>query len=211
MPSTHRSPRSFTEPPLNNPSTSLLGAIYHGIPFAFSNREGVTKPRVYNFFRHLRHDNPSTKIGAAGYCWGGKYTTYLCAGWNNLSLDPYPSNNVDVLDASKDKEEYLIDAGYTAHPSQLTIPRDVQTLSKPLSIANGTRDFQLTPAKMKEVKRVFEERKGDGPECELVVYEEAKHGFAVRWNPKDEREQRQGEESEDQAVRWFAKHFAAAQ
>ena len=60
---------------------------------------------------------------------------------------------------------------------------------------------------MEVVKGIFE-RKGEG-RCELVVYEGAKHGFAVRGNPEVERELRQGVEAEDQAVKWFTKWLGA--
>ncbi|KAL9061581.1 MAG: hypothetical protein Q9162_000113 [Coniocarpon cinnabarinum] len=184
-------------------TVAVFAAAYHFLPFAIYNREGVSKPRVYNFFRRLRHDNPGMKIGAGGWCWGGKWTTYMCAGFNNLNLDPYPSNNIDQPEFSKDKEELLIDAGYTAHPSMLQIPRDVLTLQRPLSIAAATEDFQLSAPKIDEVEKVFDQTNTDRPPCEIVRYEQAKHGFAIRWNPANEREQKQGEEAEEQAVRWF--------
>lgn len=197
---------------LTSASGPFFHAVYHFGFFVFYNRESVSKPRVYNFFRRLRAANPSTPIGAAGFCWGGKWTTYLCAGWNNPAIDPSPSSNTftPATAASKSKtDEILVDCGYAAHPSMLKIPRDVLALKRPLSIANGTKDIQLTPPLLEDVKRIFEQKGHGKPECELVIYDEAKHGFAVRWNPKNEREQKQGEEAEEQAVRWFGKHFAA--
>ena len=67
----------------------------------------------------------------------------------------------------------------------------------------------IAPEVMEEVRGVLELSAEGKPECEVVVYEGATHGFAVRWDPKSERQQRQGEEAEEQAVRWFLKHFAA--
>ena len=131
----------------------------------------------------------------------------MCNGWNQPNLDPSPSTNTNIIASSVGKDEFLIDAGYTAHPSALKIPDDVLKLRKPLSIANGTEDIQLKPPQLDEISKLFEENNGKDPECQIKVYEGAKHGFAVRWDPKDEREQKQGEESEDQAVRWFRKHL----
>ena len=175
-----------------------------------SNREAIAKSRIYNWFRLFRAANPSTPIGVAGFCWGGKYTAHLCAGWNNPALDPTPASNTFTPDtkASESKtDEMLVDCGFTAHPSYMVVPRDIEHLKKPLSIGNGTEDVQLTPEKLQVVKELFAKKEGQEPETELVIYDKAKHGFAVRWNPKDEREQRQGEESEDQAVKWFLKHL----
>lgn len=195
---------------LTSPSPSVLYTMYHFLPFLVQNREAVTKPRVYNFFRSLRTANPNSPIGASGFCWGGKWTAFLCSGWNNPSLDPDSSTNTftSSTESSKSKtDELLIDCGYAAHPSMLNIPRDVLTLRVPFSIANGTDDQVFTPAMIEETKKIFEQ-KGEGkPDCELVVYEKAKHGFAVRWDPKDERQQKQGEESEEQGKEATMPHY----
>lgn len=81
----------------------------------------------------------------------------------------------------------LIDAGFIAHPSMLAVPADIMPVKLPLSIANGTKDFHITPLLMEQVKDIFTKRDN----CELVAFDGAKHGFAVRSNPNDEREKRQ--------------------
>lgn len=75
--------------------------------------------KVTPFFQSLR-SSPETeglKIGAAGYCWGGKYTVLLTHG-------PTP----------------LIDAGFTAHPSNLVMP-DIEQVKAPLCISVGDIDM----------------------------------------------------------------------
>lgn len=49
------------------------------IPWLIQTRKSVTGPRVFGFFEALR-TSTELPIGAAGYCWGGKYTTLLCDG-----------------------------------------------------------------------------------------------------------------------------------
>lgn len=73
--------------------------------FLYRNTASKTMPTVTQFFASLRC-TPETKylrIGAAGYCWGGKHTVLLTHG-------PNP----------------LIDAGFTAHPSNLSVPGDIE-------------------------------------------------------------------------------------
>ena len=169
--------------------TSFSGAraAYHLFPFMYYNRASVTEPRAFNWLKALRENEAANlRVGAAAFCWGATLIMPLCA---------------DVEKATNGKS--LIDAGFTAHPSATKLPDDIERLQKPLSIANGTQDFQLTVSKMEQVKEIFA-RKEPG-KYELVVYEGAKHGFAVRGNPKVERELKWGLDAEDQAIAWFDK------
>jgi len=137
----------------------------------FFNRQSVAGPRIYNFFKAFRaNEGSSLPVGVAGFCWGGLWTAKLCA------------------DTEKTADgRSLIDAGFTAHPSMLSVPADIERVKLPLSIANGTKDFQLTPPLMEQTKEIFSKKDN----CELVVFDGAKHGFAVRSNPNDEREKKQ--------------------
>lgn len=162
--------------------TSFPGAraAYHFIPFMFYNRQAVTKPQIFDFFKSLRqHEAANLPVGTAGFCWGGRYVTLLCH---------------DSEKASNGKS--LVDAGFTAHPSMLVLPGDIEAVQKPLSIANGTLDIALTVPGMEQVKAIFAEK--EQGKFELVVYEGAKHGFAVRGDPSKELEFKQGQEAEDQ-------------
>ncbi len=160
------------------------------IPFIYQNRGSVTDPRVDKFFTDLRSASATEHlpIGAAGFCWGGEKVVKLCYG------DKKAPNGRD-----------LIDVGYVAHPSKLSIPRDFLPIRKPLSVAIGTRDFQVPVPKIEEMRTVLEKK--SEVEHEVVVYEGAKHGFAVRGDPGSEKEQKQSVEAEDQAVEWFSKWF----
>lgn len=129
-------------------------------------------------------------VGCAGFCWGGKHVTLLCSG----------------VEKTADGTKPLVDCGFTAHPSFLSVPTDLDAVTVPLSIANGTLDIALKGESMQQAKTILDAKPG----CELVVYEGAKHGFAMRGNPKNEKELKQGVEAEEQALKFFAKHLTSS-
>ncbi|KAF6818507.1 dienelactone hydrolase family protein [Colletotrichum sojae] len=184
--------------------------LRHFIPLLLATRQGVIVPRIRNYLRALRFDPPSPlprpststtassagnaetsaaaknlKIGVAGFCWGGKHTVQLTQG----TAGPYA--------------EALVDCGYTAHPSLLSLPGDMEKVALPLSLANGDDDMMMPRAKMARVKEVL----GGKADCEVREYPGATHGFAVRGDPNDERQADMGTRAEDQAVGWFRRWF----
>lgn len=51
----------------------------------------VAKPLVEKFVKDLRTDlGAGAKIGATGYCWGGRYALLLADGQVELVLSPSP-------------------------------------------------------------------------------------------------------------------------
>ena len=70
------------------------------------------------------------KIGAIGFCWGGRYAILQAHG------------------PSKDGDESVggVDAAYACHPSLVAIPGDFDPVTKPLSLALGTKDSLLDEA-----------------------------------------------------------------
>lgn len=173
-------------------SIPLVRAVSGFIPFLFYNRLAVTQPRVYKFFKDLRaNEAAALPVGAAGFCWGGKFVFLLCS---------------DSEKATDGKS--LIDCGFTAHPSNLVIPADAQIIKLPLSVAVGDADFVLPLADVQKTKAILEEKGKDTHE--VVVIPGAKHGFAIRAQPDDEKAVEQGLQAEDQAVNWFTKWFEKA-
>ena len=59
------------------------------------------------------------------------------------------------------------------------------------------------------VRPIFERKTKEGVECELIVYEGAKHGFAIRAG-NGETQVRQMHEAREQGVKFFEKHLSAA-
>lgn len=168
-------------------------AFVYFTPFLLNNRLAVAKPRILSFFDAVRADVDTSKlpVGAAGFCWGGKFTAMLC----NANMDGRPNNRIDV--------------GFVAHPSQLEIPRDVNDITKPISVAIGDNDIQLSAAGLKDLKAILDTRaQRHNLKREVVVYPGAKHGFAVRGDPSEDVQKRQGQEAEDQAIAWFSQCFS---
>ena len=114
-----------------------------------------------------------------------------------------------LLCSGKDKTKdgrNLVDAGYTAHPSQLKIPTDPEGVTLPYSVAHATDDMNLKGEQAVEMKKIIQGKSN----CEWVDYQDAKHGFAVRADPKNEKSQKQCADAEDQAVNWFTKHLVSS-
>ena len=143
------------------------------MPFALYHcRASVCKPRIFSFFSSLRSSTP-LPVGAAGFCWGGKYVTLLCQ---------------DIEKSSSGKS--LLDCGFTAHPSQLVLPADMEAVKMPLSISNGSKDYQLKSEGNEMIKQVFARKEVElnadeirGKMFEMTIVEGARHGFAIRGDP----------------------------
>ena len=176
----------------------LLRLVWYGFPFLRNDKAHLVRPRVINFFRGLQSSHPELPVAAAGYCWGGQWVVELCS----------------------NKEEYtvegnrLIACGYTAHPSRLKLPTDIEAVAQSLSIAAAGIDQQIPKAKAKQIEDILKAKtaktKDQGVEHEFVMYEDVHHGFAVRADENEGYERECGKKAEDQAVRWFTKWFEHA-
>jgi pimeloyl-ACP methyl ester carboxylesterase len=168
----------------------LTYAIYAMLPFLYYNRPGLSWPKVRQFIDALRSEDPSIPLGVAGFCWGGKHAILLAHGEASAAGKP------------------LIDAAFAGHPSFLTLPSDIEKVKLPLSIAVGDHDSVLNAAAIKKVEGVL--KKLEDVKSEVVVYNDAGHGFCVRADPGREDVLEQSEKAEEQAIRWFAKQFELA-
>jgi dienelactone hydrolase len=121
------------------------------IPWFIQTRPAICHPRVTGFLGALRTNAPpfetkNLKIGAAGYCWGGKHAVLL-------SHDD-PARHVvrhESQTLSKDPMP-LIECAFTAHPSMLNVPKDIDAVRLPLSVAVGDTGMALSAVKVKIVK-----------------------------------------------------------
>ena len=144
---------------------------------------------MFNFFKSLRAEEAaSLPLGAAGFCFGGKFSVLLA------------QNKEKAANGRS-----LVDAAFTAHPSILAIPADIEAVELPLSVAVGTVDIAVSEAQAYKIKEILEEK--DATKHEVVIMPDAKHGFAVRGNPEDKLEMEQAQQAEEQAVNWFLKWF----
>lgn len=133
-----------------------------------------------------------------------------------LTLNSFRGGNFAILLCNTDnvhtpEGKSLIDVAYTAHPSGLVLPKDIEDVKVPLCISNGTLDIGLKADGMEKIQAAFAKKEGfDEGKYELNAVEGAKHGFAVRGNPGDEDEKRRGQLAEDQAVNFFEKWLVKA-
>lgn len=154
------------------------------VPFMYYCREAVSKPAIQSFLSSLRSQF-SLSIGVAGFCWGGGHVTKLC--WDH---EKTPDG------------KRLIDCGFAAHPSFVTFPGDIEKIRLPYSCAAASIDQQMSAENARETEEILKAKtaklKDQGVEHEFVMYEGAKHGFAVRADEDNLKEAEQGKQAEAQ-------------
>lgn len=127
-------------------------------------------------------------VGAAGFCWGGKHTVLLAA-------------DEELVNGKR-----LLDAGFTGHPSMLSVPADIKAMTLPVAFALAENDTAVSVQQTEQIKQIVEGQ----PEVqrgEVVVYNGCGHGFCIRADPTNDDVAKQAAEAEDQCIRWFNKHF----
>ena len=120
------------------------------------------------------------KIGAVGYCFGGKYVV--------RHLRP---------DSGK------IDAGYTAHPSFVE-PAELKDMKGPLAISAAETDPIFPSEKRHETEVILKEL---GLPYQINLYSGVEHGFALRADLKNRVATYAKESAFLQAVQWFQEHL----
>ena len=173
----------------------LLKLVWYGWPFLKNDKAHLVRPRVIKFFRSLQSSHPELPVAAAGYCWGGQWVVELCSNKKEYTVEGKP----------------LVVCGFTAHPSRLKLPADIESVVYPLSIAAAGIDQQIPKAKAKQIEDSLKAKtaktKDHGAEHEFVMYEDVHHGFAVRADENEGHEKECGKKAEDQAVHWFTRWF----
>ena len=111
---------------------------------------------------------------------------------------------------STDDGKNLIDCAFVAHPSNLSLPSDIDRVILPLRICQGSEDFVLNMDGVRQIEGIFAKKESqldqnDRGKFVISVVEGAKHGFAVRGDLGIEEEVKQGMVAEDHAVDWFQK------
>lgn len=120
----------------------------------------------------------SQKIGAVGYCFGGKYVVrYLRPG--------------------------QIDVGYTAHPSHIEVD-ELRSANGPLAIAAAENDTIFPGEKRQESEAILKEL---NVPYQINLYSGVKHGFAVRGDQQNPVVRYAQRNSFMQAVEWFKEYL----
>ncbi|KAL7789495.1 alpha/beta-hydrolase [Trichoderma ceciliae] len=176
----------------------ILSKIYQGfralcglLPFIIYNWPTRAWPRVKGFFEQLRkEEGASLSVGAAGFCWGGKQVLLLGRG--------------DMIDGRP-----LIDAGFTGHPSLLSLPSDIEKLKLPVSFAMGEHDQYVSVAQAESIRAIVE-AKPESARGEVTIYPETGHGFCVRADYKFPDSVKQADDATEQCIAWFNSHFTSS-
>lgn len=126
------------------------------------------------------HLFPFQRIGAVGYCFGGKYV-------------------MRYLRSGADK----IDVGYTAHPSFVTAD-ELMAVTAPLAISAAESDYIFTTEKRHETESIL---KASGVAYQINLYAAVQHGFAVRGDLSDRTVVYAKENAFLQALQWFQEHL----
>lgn len=142
------------------------------------------------------------KIGVAGFCWGGQFTVVLAKDLPETRVDVSNENSKSV-DGAAGKAR-LIDCAFTAHPALLKIP-DIEKVSVPLSVSIGVVDEWMNTKDIAQMKKILDAKTDAAGECQCVLLEGAKHGFAVRSWEGDKVQMGFADVAEKQALEWFEK------
>lgn len=179
---------------------SFVRMASFAIPWLMSAKISVCYPRVVKFIQDLRlsappFDTSSLKIGVAGFCWGGKHTILLSHDDPSVHVKRHESQ------ASNGEAEALVDCLFTAHPSFLNIPKDINAMKLPTSVTVGDQDAVLKVDGARQVKAILDKTE----QHEMRIEPGAKHGFSVRMHPENKLEVECAERAEEQALAWFHK------
>mmetsp|Transcript_6863 Transcript_6863/g.6165 ORF Transcript_6863/g.6165 Transcript_6863/m.6165 type:complete len:272 (+) Transcript_6863:3-818(+) len=153
------------------PNTSFFSPIYKSFVFLtylpglinWLGRHGqsvtlpLSKP-VYDEIIALSQKNGNGKVGAVGFCWGGRYAILAGGG-----------------------ENPVVDAFVAAHPSRVVIPNDLEAINRPGLFILAESDFEFSQSKANKAKEILKER------AEYITYPGTQHGFAVRGGPDTEK------------------------
>eukprot|EP01099_Mayorella_cantabrigiensis_P005619 TRINITY_DN4564_c0_g1_i1.p1 TRINITY_DN4564_c0_g1~~TRINITY_DN4564_c0_g1_i1.p1 ORF type:complete len:255 (-),score=42.58 TRINITY_DN4564_c0_g1_i1:204-968(-) len=128
----------------------------------------------------LRTKYNAKKIGAVGYCFGGKYVI--------RHLRP---------------EAGKIDVGYTAHPSFVEAD-ELKDIKGPLAISAAETDHIFPTEKRHESEAIL---KDTGLPYQINLYSGVEHGFAVRADLSNPVTKYAKESAFIQALQWFEEHL----
>lgn len=182
----------------------LLKCLYHVIPWMLTCKPAKTEAGVIRYFKALRTSPPpfetkDLKIGAAGFCWGGKHTIELAKDDPKHRVTRHSSQTLSSA------PESLIDAAFVAHPTFIKVPDDIDPIKIPISWSIGEEDMQMKGPDVQRMKAILESKTDAQHDVQLIPG--AIHGFAIRTHPENKEEMAAAQRAEEQAVSWFSRWF----
>ncbi|KEF54380.1 esterase/lipase [Exophiala aquamarina CBS 119918] len=155
-----------------------LQGAYH--PKKVAHLPPTVDPIIDACLVELRTKYNAKKIGAVGYCFGGKYVV--------RHLRP---------------EAGKIDVGYTAHPSFVDAD-ELKEIKGPLAISAAETDSIFPTEKRHESEVILKET---GQPYQINLYSGVEHGFAVRADLNNPVTKYAKESAFIQALQWFEEHL----
>ncbi|KAJ5779769.1 hypothetical protein N7457_007489, partial [Penicillium paradoxum] len=177
----------------NNGYLTIMPDILQGDPISVSDMESGkadlpawlpkhqiadVEPVIDSTLKYVRETLGVKRVGAVGYCFGGKYVTrYLQPG--------------------------KIDAGFIAHPSFVT-HEELGAIKGPLSIAAAEVDAIFTTQLRHESEETL--IKAAQP-WQINLFSGVSHGFAVRGDLSDPKQKWAKQQAFCQAIGWFNEYL----
>jgi len=165
-------------------NTAIVGITLG--PWLLKHREAVSEPIISGFVNTVRQIPGTQKIGAIGFCWGGRYA---------------------ILQAHEKKEGSVggVDAAYACHPSLVAIPGDFEPVTMPLSLALGDHDSLLDAKSVEKIKEIMDKKSSPS---EVRIYEDQIHGFTLRSDWSSEKDKKAMDDSEEQGISFFKRYLS---
>lgn len=155
-------------------------------PWLVKHREGVSEPIISGFVNTVRNIPGTHKVGAVGFCWGGRYAILQAHG-------------------QKEGQPGGVDAAYACHPSLVAIPQDFEPVSVPLSLALGDHDSLLDAKSVDQIREVLDKKT---THTEVRVYDDQVHGFTLRSDWSSDKDKKAMDEAAQQGINWFKKYLS---
>lgn len=99
-----------------------------------------------------------------------------------------------------------VDAAFAAHPSLVAVPGDFDPVSKPLSIAFGTKDSLMDEKTRGGILDLLSKK--TDLEKEIRIYDDQVHGFALRSDWSSEKDKEAMDEATRQGIEWMDKYLS---